>query len=185
MLLHLALHQISIQSRQIVQESKNTAIIHKHLFAVGDDMQHNHPLLVKTRKFLDNGLVAVEIIALIATGFATTVAIAQEIWIMVDRNAVTLADLLLMFLYLEVLAMIGQYLRTGQIQVRFPLYIAMVALARYLIIEVKEIEEWRILAISISILLLTFAVLVIRYGHLKFPYEKPGSDDSYAPKSDT
>ena len=120
---------------------------------------------------LDNGLVTVEIMALIATAVATTVAIAQEIWFMVERSTVTLADLLLMFLYLEVLAMIGQYLRTGQIQVRFPLYIAMVALARYLIIEVKEIEMWRILAISGSILLLTLAVLVIRYGHLKFPYQ--------------
>lgn len=136
-------------------------------------MQHNHPLLIKVRTFLDNGLVGVEIIALIATAIATTVAIFQEIWIMIDRSSVTLADLLLMFLYLEVLAMIGQYLRTGQIQVRFPLYIAMVALARYLIIEVKEIEEWRILAISSSILLLTFAVLVIRYGHLKYPYQSP------------
>jgi len=140
-------------------------------------MKHNHPLLVKTRSFLDNGLVAVEILALIVTGFATTVAIAQEIWIMVDRGSVTLADLLLMFLYLEVLAMIGQYLRTGQIQVRFPLYIAMVALARYLIIEVKEIEEWRILAIAASILLLTFAVLVIRYGHQAYPYREPGEND--------
>lgn len=137
-------------------------------------MKHDHPLLVKTRKFLDNGLVAVEIVALIATGVATTFAIAAEIWLMVQRGSVTLADLLLMFLYLEVLAMIGQYLRTGQIQVRFPLYIAMVALARYLIIEVKEIEEWRILAISGSILLLTFAVLVIRYGHQTFPYREPG-----------
>ncbi|MFK7994472.1 MAG: phosphate-starvation-inducible protein PsiE [Granulosicoccus sp.] len=137
-------------------------------------MQHNHPLLIKTRKFLDNGLVAAEIVALTATSIATTVAIAQEIWIMIDRGSVTLADLLLMFLYLEVLAMIGQYLRTGQIQVRFPLYIAMVALARYLIIEVKEIEELRILAISGSILLLTMAVLVIRYGHLKYPYKDVG-----------
>lgn len=147
-------------------------------------MQHNHPLLIKTRKFLDNGLVTVELIALIATGIATTVAIAQEIWIMVDRSSVTLADLLLMFLYLEVLAMIGQYLRTGQIQVRFPLYIAMVALARYLIIEVKEIDEWRILAVSASILLLTFAVLVIRYGHLKFPYQDLGDDPSNPSKLD-
>jgi protein PsiE len=145
-------------------------------------MQHNHPLLVRTRQYLDNGLVAVEIIALIATGFATTFAIAAEIWIMISRGSVTLADLLLMFLYLEVLAMIGQYLRTGQIQVRFPLYIAMVALARYLIIEVKEIEELRILAISGSILLLTLAVLVVRYGHVKFPYEILGST---ATESDT
>lgn len=147
-------------------------------------MQHNHPLLIKTRKFLDNGLVTAEIIALTATSIATIVAIAQEIWIMIDRGSVTLADLLLMFLYLEVLAMIGQYLRTGQIQVRFPLYIAMVALARYLIIEVKEIQELRILAISGSIMLLTVAVLIIRYGHLKFPYQDVGDDPSKPSKLD-
>ena len=64
-------------------------------------------------------LVSVEIIALIATGIATTVAIAQEIWLMIDRQSATLADLLLMFLYLNVLAMIGQYLRTGQIKCDF------------------------------------------------------------------
>lgn len=144
-------------------------------------MQHNHPLLVRTRQFLDNGLVAVEIIALIATGIATTVAIATEIWIMIDRGSVTLADLLLMFLYLEVLAMIGQYLRTGQIQVRFPLYIAMVALARYLIIDAKDIDDWRIVAVTASILLLTLAVLVIRYGHTRFPYQEAGYDATDVP----
>jgi len=57
-------------------------------------MQRNHPLLVKTRTVLDNGLVSVEIMALIATAIATTVAIMQEIWIMVERSSVTLADLL-------------------------------------------------------------------------------------------
>jgi len=136
-------------------------------------MDRDHHLLKKARDKLDDGLVAVEIVGLTATGVATTVAIGQEIWVMVSNTRVTLADLLLMFLYLEVLAMIGQYLRTGQIQVRFPLYIAIVALARYVIIDAKDITEWRILAISASILLLTFAVLSLRYGHLKFPYRDP------------
>ena len=162
--------------QEIGMYTENRGYYGRHIQLADTTMQHNHPLLIKTRRLLDNGLVAVEIVALIATGLATSVAIAQEIWIMVDRSTVTLADLLLMFLYLEVLAMIGQYLRTGQIQVRFPLYIAMVALARYLIIEVKDIEMWRILAISISILLLTLAVLVIRYGHLKFPYKDASNE---------
>lgn len=147
-------------------------------------MQHDHPLLVRTRNVLDNGLVAVEIIALIATGIATTVAIATEIWVMIDRGSVTLADLLLMFLYLEVLAMIGQYLRTGQIQVRFPLYIAMVALARYLIIDAKDIEDVRMLAVAGSILLLTLAVLVIRYGHKVYPYREHGYETDEKSKSE-
>lgn len=89
---------------------------------------------------------------------------------MIGAGRVTLADLLLMFLYLEVLAMIGQYFNSGQLPVRFPLYIAMVAMARYVILDLKELTEWRMLAVAASILLLTIAVLVIRYGHTRFPY---------------
>ena len=133
-------------------------------------MQHDHPILLRARTLMDSGLVVVEILALAATGIATTWAIGAEIMIMLSAGRVTLADLLLMFLYLEVLAMIGQYLRTGQIQVRFPLYIAIVALARYLIIDVKDIGELRILGIAGAVLLLTLAVLVIRYGHMRYPY---------------
>ena len=70
--------------------------------------------------------------------------------------------------------MIGHYFSSGQLPVRFPLYIAMVALARYLILDAKEITEWRMLAVSGSILLLTLAVLAVRYGHVKFPYEQDG-----------
>lgn len=140
-------------------------------------MQHDHPLVLRVRRTMDNGLVLVELAALAATGIATTWAIAEEILLMVSNGNVTLADLLLMFLYLEVLAMIGQYLRTGQIQVRFPIYIAIVALARYLIIEVKEVETLRVLAVSGAMLLLTAAVLVLRYGHVRYPY-RDGADIS-------
>ena len=142
-------------------------------------MDSNHPYLRRARSVLDNGLVAVETLGLTATGIATTVAIVQEIWVMISNRAVTLADLLLMFLYLEVLAMVGQYLRTGQIQVRFPLYIAMVALARYLIIDVKTLGDARMVGVAAAILLLTFAVLVIRYGHLRYPYKR--GDDTEEP----
>lgn len=135
-------------------------------------MQSDHPLLVRVRKRMDDGLVTVELVGLAITGIATTVAIWQEVMVMVNAGIVRLADLLLMFLYLEVLAMIGQYLRTGQIQVRFPIYIAMVALARYLIIETKEIDTWRIVAVAAAILLLTLSVLVVRYGHRRFPYDE-------------
>ena len=141
-------------------------------------MDSNHRYLKRARKVLDDGLTAVETIGLTATGIATTVAIVQEIGIMVTNRAVTLADLLLMFLYLEVLAMVGQYLRTGQIQVRFPLYIAIVALARYLIIDAKTIGDLRLVGVAGAILLLTFAVLVLRYGHLKYPYRNDSAQDA-------
>jgi protein PsiE len=105
----------------------------------------------------------------------------QEAMVMVASHRVALADLLLMFLYLEVLAMIGQYLKSGQVQVRFPLYIGMVALARYLILDLKEMTELRMLAVAAAILLLTVAVLVIRYGHVRFPYREDVDEKSGKP----
>ena len=128
--------------------------------------------LDRIRRFFSGGLDIVELAGLLIIAFATTVAIWQEAATMIEARKVTLADLLLMFLYLEVLAMIGQYFRSGHIPVRYPLYIAMVALARYLILDIKELTELRVMATAGAILLLTLAVLAIRYGHVKFPYRE-------------
>jgi protein PsiE len=54
-----------------------------------------------------------------------------------------------------------------------PLYIAMVALARHLILDMNGLTQWKIVAIALSVLVLATAVLVIRYGHVRFPYEVP------------
>ena len=137
-------------------------------------MQRNSIFFDRIQGFFRNGLDIVEYAGLLVIGFATTVAMYQEVVIMVAAQRVALTDLLLMFLFLEVLAMIGHYFSSGQLPVRFPLYIAMVALARYLILDAKEITEWRMLAVSGSILLLTLAVLAVRYGHVRFPYERDG-----------
>jgi protein PsiE len=51
-----------------------------------------------------------------------------------------------------------------------PLYIGMVALARYLVLDMKEMDAWRMLAVAGAVLLLASAVLLIRYGHVRFPY---------------
>lgn len=122
------------------------------------------------QRFFRLGLDGVEYAGLLVIAFATSVAMYDEVIVMINRGKVTLTDLLLMFLYLEVLAMIGRYFSSGQLPVRFPLYIAMVALARYLILDLKEMTEWRMLAVAAAIFLLTLGVLVIRYGHVKFPY---------------
>jgi protein PsiE len=137
-------------------------------------MQRNSLFFDRIQGFFRNGLDLVEYAGLLVIGFATTIAMYQEVVIMVAAQRVALTDLLLMFLFLEVLAMIGHYFSSGQLPVRFPLYIAMVALARYLILDAKEITEWRMLAVSGSILLLTLAVLAVRYGHVRFPYEQDG-----------
>jgi protein PsiE len=114
----------------------------------------------------------IEDLGLLAILLATVVAALQEVGQMLTARSVVLADLLLMFIYLEVVAMVAAYWQSGQLPVRMPLYIGMVALARYLILDMKGMDEWRLLAVAAAILLLGVAVLVIRYGHVRFPYEK-------------
>jgi protein PsiE len=136
----------------------------------------------RLRRFFSSGLDLVEYIGLLVIAIATTVAMFHEVMTMVAAHKVQLADLLLMFLYLEVLAMIGQYFKSGQLPVRFPLYIAMVALARYLILDIKDMGEWRMLAVAAAIFLLTLGVLAIRYGHVRFPYREDagvGAEKAY------
>ncbi|SCZ60104.1 phosphate-starvation-inducible protein PsiE [Thiohalomonas denitrificans] len=122
------------------------------------------------RRLGQQAVGVVEDIGLFIILLATIVAAGQEIWHMVESGTVRLADLLLMFIYLEVVAMVASYWNSGQLPVRMPLYIGMVALARYLILDMKAMDGWRILAVAGAVLVLGLAVLVIRYGHLRFPY---------------
>ena len=126
-----------------------------------------------------SALSVFEGIGLIVITLATLVAGVLEVRVMINAGTVTLADLLLLFLYLEIFAMVGVYFRSGQLPVRFPIYIAIVALARYLVLDMKSLDDWRMLGVAASMLLLTIAVLVIRYGHTRFPYnEHPKDNDS-------
>jgi protein PsiE len=129
-----------------------------------------------------NILGVVEGIGLAVITIATLVAAVFEVKAMIGVGTVTLADLLLLFLYLEVLAMVGVYFRSGQLPVRFPIYIAIVALARYLVLDMKSLDVWRMLGVTASMLLLACAVLVIRYGHTRFPYDEAQTGASPQPK---
>lgn len=115
-------------------------------------------------------LSLVENVGLLVIAIATIIAMAGEVMTMTEASHVTLADLLLLFLYLEVLAMVGLYYNSGKMPVRFPLYIGMVAMARYLIVDLKTMDDWRMIAVVCSILVLTFAVFLIRFGHVRYPY---------------
>ncbi len=114
-------------------------------------------------------LSLVEHTGLLVIAIATVFAMTSEVMTMVRSVQVTLTDLLLLFLYLEVLAMVGLYYNSGKLPVRFPLYIGMVALARYLILDMKAMDDWRMLAVTGSILILTLAVFLIRLGHVRYP----------------
>lgn len=114
----------------------------------------------------------IEYVGLTVITIATVIAGYLEVSHMMAAGTVTLADLLLMFLYLEILAMVAMYFESGKLPVRFPIYIAIVALARYLVLDMKNLDVWHMLGVAASILLLTIAVLALRYGHVRFSYNE-------------
>jgi protein PsiE len=126
-------------------------------------------------RFLHPIFHAVEVIGLVIIAIVTILAGIQEVLGMIARSSVALSDLLMLFIYLEVLSMVIIYLESGRLPIRIPLYIAIVALARYMILDMKEMSEVKILGISVAILILSGAVLALRYGHFTYPY--PTSDN--------
>jgi protein PsiE len=121
---------------------------------------------------------AFHFLALFAIG-ATTVWSAVVAFIgMVGQGRASLADILLLFIYLEIGAMVGIYFKTTRLPVRYLIYVAITALARVLI-EIVGAEQrtgMDILIITGGILVLSFAVLILRFGSYQYPSDRPAAD---------
>ena len=111
-----------------------------------------------------------EAILLVAITLATVWAMVEEFVHIYVQRRVQLTDILLMFIYLEVLAMVGQFVMTGKIPVRYPIYIAMMAIARYITLGMKELDSVMIVWLSLAAFILAAATLLIRVGHHYWPY---------------
>ena len=98
----------------------------------------------------------------------TLIAIGQEILQMVQNQKVTLADILLLFIYIEVIGMIKEYWLAKVIRMSYPLFIAMTALARLIIMSAKDAEPIALIYESFSILIIAIAIVVLRARHLEF-----------------
>lgn len=131
----------------------------------------------KFKGFSHKVLVLAEDLGLLVIAFLTVIAMANEVWSMIEVMNVTLGDLLLLFIYLEVLAMVGLYLKSGKLPVRMPLYIVIVALARYMILDMKNLDTLRMLGLSGAMLIIAVTIFIIRYGHLKLPYKISNKSD--------
>lgn len=97
---------------------------------------------------------------------------------MAAKNHAAIEDILLLFIYLELGAMVGIYFKTNHMPVRFLIYVGVTALVRMLLgkIQVSHEPDLGILLISGAILLLAIATLVFRYGSYKFPSVKTSDD---------
>ncbi len=121
---------------------------------------------------------AFHFLALFAIGATTVWSAAAAFARMIAQGGANLGDILLLFIYLEIGAMVGIYFKTTHLPVRYLIYIAITALGRVLI-EIVGAEHrtgMDILVVAGAILLLSFAVLVLRFGSHRFPSEGPATD---------
>ena len=90
---------------------------------------------------------------------------------MAGKGYASIDDILLLFIYLELGAMVGIYFKTNHMPVRFLIYVGITGLTRLLVgdIAIHHKLDWGIVMVSGSILLLAFANLVVRYGSARFP----------------
>lgn len=123
----------------------------------------NKPIIAKINDKFEPLLLIIQAGALIIITIATAVAIVAEGYDMFATKSIGLANLLLLFLFIEILSMVRQYsLGQHELKLKTPLVITVVAVARYLIINMEHLTSKWILLTSVSILILTIALLISR-----------------------
>ena len=100
-------------------------------------------------------LASIAILAIVATG--------QEVMTIIANRNVDLADLLLLFIYTEVLGMIGIFFVSKRIPITLPIFIAITAITRLIILQGKDMDMISLLYEASAILILALAVLAVRY----------------------
>ena len=97
----------------------------------------------------------------------TIIAIGMEVQGMIVVYKVTLADILLLFIYIEIIGMIKEYWVSKMIRMSYPLFIAMTALARMIIMQRKDVDPSAYVYESVAILILAIAIVVLRVRHME------------------
>ncbi len=97
----------------------------------------------------------------------TIIAIGMEVQGMIAVYRVTLADILLLFIYIEIIGMIKEYWISKVIRMSYPLFIAMTALARMIIMQRKDVDPSAYVYESVAILVIAIAIVVLRVRHLE------------------
>ena len=105
--------------------------------------------------------------ALIVLG-ATVLAFFLEIKEMYVNRTVNLADLLLLFIYIEVIGLVRSYWETRSVRISYPLIIAITALARYIILQDKNDDPATLLYIALAILIVALSTVIIRFRNSRY-----------------
>ena len=116
---------------------------------------------------MNNYFELLEKIVLSVLIVCTIIAIGMEIQGMITIYKVTLADILLLFIYIEIIGMIKEYWVSKMIRMSYPLFIAMTALARMIIMQRKDVDPSAYVYESVAILILAIAIVVLRVRHME------------------
>ena len=117
---------------------------------------------------MNNTIRNIQLTAVLFVLVSTIVAFLLEIREMYENKNIELADLLLMFIYIEVIGLVKSYWETRSVRITYPLVIAITALARFIILQDKESDPSNLIYISIAILIVAIATVVIRFRNSKY-----------------
>jgi protein PsiE len=115
---------------------------------------------------------AFQLTLLFLAGFGILWATILEVGDVIDKGGPNLGDVLMLFLLIELAAMVAIYFKTNRLSVRFLVYIAITALTRVLVVDVKKMDNATVLTIVGAIFVLTLGVLILRWCEVWF-----GEDD--------
>ena len=115
----------------------------------------------KLNKHLHWTTTVTEKVMLGGIGILTVVAALLEVWGMWEAKNIALADLFLLFIYTEIVGMVGAYYISNRIPVTLPIIIAMTALCRLIILHSKDADPWVLVAEAGAIVLLAGAAYLM------------------------
>jgi len=117
---------------------------------------------------MNNTIRNIQLTAVLFVLVSTIIAFLLEVIEMYENKNIELADLLLMFIYIEVIGLVKSYWETRSVRITYPLVIAITALARFIILQDKESDPSNLIYISIAILIVAIATVVIRFRNSKY-----------------
>ena len=117
---------------------------------------------------MNSSIRNIQLVAVIVVLISTIIAFFLEMREMYENKDITLADLLLMFIYIEVIGLVRSYWETQSVRITYPLIIAITALARFIILQDKESDPANLIYISLAILIVAIATVIIRFRNSKY-----------------
>ena len=109
---------------------------------------------------------SVQVLAVLLIFVGAVIGFSIEVLNMISTKKVELADLLLLFIYVEVMGMIRVYLLQEEIRITYPLIIAITAISRLIILQKKDLDPAILIYESLAILILALAIIVLRLRYL-------------------